>query len=61
MSRQPKKVPAGGALLLLLCLLSASVLEAGIAYHPGWYRLLYITVPLLALALLHKWRSSRDL
>ncbi|WP_345253570.1 hypothetical protein [Flaviaesturariibacter amylovorans] len=58
MSRQPKPVPAGGALSLLLCLLSASILEAGYVYHPRWYQLLYITVPLQVLALLGERRRS---
>lgn len=58
MSRYPDQGPAGGVLLLLLCLLSASILEAGIVYHPKWYQLLYITVPLLLLALLSERRRS---
>jgi hypothetical protein len=41
--RSPVYKPA----ILLLVLLSAIALKYGLTSHPGWYNLLYVTVPLL--------------
>lgn len=41
----------GGLVILLLVLLNAIVLRYGMAANPLWYKAIYITLPLLVIAL----------
>ena len=52
MHRKQAKVSIGNNVILLLVLINAIVLQQGMVSHPGWYRLLPISLPLLLIALL---------
>ena len=58
MPRNQQKIPAGGIVALLLTVLTAIILEKGLVANPNWYRLAYVTIPLLVISLiaLHKKR-----
>jgi len=47
MQRNHRKISVANIVILLLVLLNAIVLQQGLVSHPGWYCLLYVTVPLL--------------
>ncbi len=43
--------------ILLFVLVNAIVLQQGMISHPGWYMLLFVTVPLLLITMLSSRRS----
>jgi uncharacterized membrane protein YhdT len=51
MPRNLKKVSAGGVIVFLFALLNAIVLEQGYISHTKWYKLAYVTLPLLLISL----------
>ncbi|HEX2606438.1 MAG TPA: hypothetical protein VHK91_03625 [Flavisolibacter sp.] len=51
MSQKHDQITVKGAVLLLLALLNAIVLEAGYVNHPKWYSILLLTAPLLLIRL----------
>lgn len=51
MHRNRKEVSAGGLVILFLILLNAVVLQQGLAADPMWYKAVYITLPLLGIAI----------
>ncbi len=51
MKKEHNATPAGGMALLFMVLLNAIVLGEGLS-HPTWYRMLFITVPLLLLSVI---------
>ncbi len=52
MQRNQNKVSAGGVIVLLFVLLNAIVLEQGFVSHPKWYKLAYVTLPLLLISII---------
>jgi hypothetical protein len=52
MQRNHRKISVANIVILLLVLLNAIVLQQGLVSHPGWYYLLYVTVPLLMVCIL---------
>ncbi len=50
--RNQDKVSIGGMILLVLVLATALILQAGLVHNAGWYRALYISLPLLLIVLL---------
>ncbi|HEV7330719.1 MAG TPA: hypothetical protein VGN63_06760 [Flavisolibacter sp.] len=60
MQRKRSRFSAYRAVTLQLVLLTAISLKYGLISHPGWYKLLYVTVPLLvAVNLYPKWKGFR--
>jgi hypothetical protein len=53
-----KKVSAGGVIVLLLVLLNAIILEEAYVSNPGWYKLAWITVPLMLITIALSWRKG---
>lgn len=51
MHRNRKEVSVGGLAILFLVLLNAVVLQHGLATNPMWYKAVYITLPLLGIAI----------
>jgi uncharacterized membrane protein YhdT len=51
MHRNQKKVSADGLVILFLALLNAVVLQQGLASNPMWYKAMYVTLPLLGIAI----------
>ncbi len=47
MTRNKETVPVSGMLLVLLVIVNALVLRAGLTRNSGWYWVLCITLPLL--------------
>jgi hypothetical protein len=47
MDGNQNKVSVSGAMITSLALLTAIALEEGFVSDPGWYDVLYITIPLL--------------
>ncbi|WP_155523195.1 hypothetical protein [Paracnuella aquatica] len=58
MQRNPKKVSVGGAVVLMLVMLNAFVLEQGLVSKVSGYLPLLLTVPLLLLSLVFRNRIS---
>lgn len=52
MRRNQKEVSVGGLVILFLALLNAVVLQHGLATNPIWYRAVYVTLPLLGIAII---------
>ena len=52
MQRNHARVSAGNIVILLLVFTNAIVLQQGMIARPEWYRLLYLTLPLLLIAIL---------
>jgi len=52
MQRNQAKVSAGSIVILLLVFINAIVLQQGMIAHQEWYRFLYLTLPLLLIAVL---------
>ena len=50
--------PACKAVILQAFLLTAIALKYGFTSHPGWYKLLYITIPLLVAVSLYSYRKN---
>lgn len=50
--RNQEKVSIGGMILLVLVIANALILRAALTDHAGWYRALYISLPLLLIVLL---------
>ncbi|MBB1283935.1 hypothetical protein HRH25_06085 [Flavisolibacter sp. BT320] len=63
MQQNVGRSPVYKPVILLLVLLSAIALKYGLTSHPGWYNLLYVTVPLLIAANLYPlvkgWKHPR--
>ena len=53
-----KKVSAGGVIVLFFVVLNAIVLEQGYVSNPGWYKLAWLTVPLLLITIVLSWRKG---
>jgi hypothetical protein len=51
MQRNQKKVSAGGTIVLLLLLLNVIMLKQGFISNEAWYKLAFVTVPLLLIAI----------
>ena len=58
MQRNRGSASAYKAVILQLVLLTAIALKYGLIAHPGWYKLLYVTVPLLVVAILYPYRKG---
>jgi len=55
MPRNQEKISAGGMIVTLLVVLSAIALERGLVSHPKWYKVAWITIPLLIISIvLHR-------
>jgi len=52
---KPKGESVHGLLVLLLVLLNAIILETALLKNYQWYKVLWITTPLLLLCLFDKW------
>ncbi|HEY1021867.1 MAG TPA: hypothetical protein VGE06_06115 [Flavisolibacter sp.] len=53
MQQNVGRSPVYKPVILLLVLLTAIALKYGFTSHPGWYNLLYVTVPLLVVVNLY--------
>jgi hypothetical protein len=51
MHRNQEKISAGGITTLFFLLLNTIVLERGFVFDPGWYKLSYLTLPLLLISI----------
>jgi hypothetical protein len=51
MHRNQKKVSVGGLVIFFLVLLNAVVLQQGLTADPLWYKGVYVTLPLLGIAI----------
>jgi uncharacterized membrane protein YhdT len=58
MYRKQEPVSVGMSFAVLLVLASAIALEKGIVTHPKWFKMLWITIPLLVICLFYK-RNKR--
>lgn len=54
MYRKHEPVSLGMSFAILLVLASAIALEKGIVTHPKWFKMLWITVPLLVICLFYE-------
>ena len=52
MQRDRQTVSVSGRIVLLLVLFNAVVAEHGLVLNGAWYKLLYVTLPLLLLSIL---------
>ena len=52
MQRNQSTVSAGGMIVLVLCLLNVIVLEQAFVSSAQWYKLAWITLPLLLLSVI---------
>ena len=60
MHRNHGRFSAARAVILQLVLLTAIALRQGLVAHPGWYKLLYVTLPLLVVTILYiRWKDLR--
>lgn len=51
MPRNQKKVLASGMMVLLMVFLNAFILQQGLVSNEVWYKLTFITIPLLLLSI----------
>jgi hypothetical protein len=51
MQGNQKKISSGGVFVFLFLLLNAIVLERGLVSHPNWYKLAYVSIPLLLISI----------
>ena len=60
MQRNRRRNSVSRAVILQLVLVTAISLKYGLTHHPGWYKLLYVTLPLLvAVNLYPYWKEVR--
>jgi len=60
MQRNRGRFSAYKAVILQLVLLTAIALKYGLVANPGWYKLLYVTIPLLVVVNLYpRWKDFR--
>ena len=60
MQRNRGRFSAYKAVILQLVLLTAIGLKFGFTHHPGWYNILFVTIPLLVAAGLYPyWKDLR--
>lgn len=52
MQRSQQQASAGGLVMLLIVFLNTIILEQGLTSNPGWYKLAYVTIPLLLLSVI---------
>ncbi len=50
--RNQQEVSIGGMILFVLVIANALILRAGLLNNAGWYRALYISLPLLLIVLI---------
>lgn len=51
MHHNRKEASTGGLVILLIVLLNAIVLQQGLTVNPVWYKAVYVTLPLLGVAI----------
>lgn len=56
-----KEESVHGMLVLILLLLNAVILETAVVKNQQWYKVLWVTLPVLFLCLLGQWRSNTAL
>jgi glutamate synthase domain-containing protein 2 len=61
MNREIKNIPANGMIIAILVLVNAVILSAGFTENKDWNRALWITVPLLAIAVLDRIQKKHAL
>lgn len=52
------KISAGGMIVLMLVVLNVVILEKGYVSDPGWYKVAYISFPLLLITLFFNYRKQ---
>ena len=60
MTENKEQVPVGGMLLVLLVILNAVVLRAGLTKDAGWYWALCLTVPMLLVVTRNVFKKQPD-
>ena len=58
MQRDHDKISAGEVIVLLFVFINAIILEQGYISHPGWYKLIWFSLPLLLLSLVLVFRKQ---
>jgi|GEM_PF-2806943 len=58
MLQNQQKVSAGNSILCWLVLVNILIIRQGYISNPDWYRLAWLTIPLLVCSLLFTWRRG---
>ena len=58
MLQNQQKISAGNSILCWLTLVNILIIRQGYISHPGWYRLAWLTIPLLVCSFVFVWRRG---